>query len=107
MLTVGRWRILIDQFEAARQKLQPKLPLSFRPDITRFRQARKQASDNGININLIVSIAAAAGPPLRLLRSVALRAGSRSNKATAAGIDIARILRRFVKHLPRAPFLLW
>jgi hypothetical protein len=31
MLTVGRWRILIYQFEAARQKVQPKLSFSFGP----------------------------------------------------------------------------
>lgn len=107
MLTVGRWRILIDQFEAARQKLQPSFRSASGQTSPDFGKRAKRASDNGIDIYLIASIsasAAAVGPPLRLLRSVALRAGSRSNKATTAGIDIARILRRFVKHLPCAPF---
>jgi hypothetical protein len=98
MLTVGRWRILIDQFEAPAKSSSQSFRSASGQTSPDFGKRAKRASDNGTNIYLIASISAstaAVGPPLRLLRSVALRAGSRSNKATTAGIDIARILRRY------------
>jgi hypothetical protein len=77
-------------------------------DISGFRQTCEQASDNWINIRLATSITTTAtASSFWLLRSVYFWTGAWPNKAPAAGINVASILRRFLKHLPRATFLLW